>query len=220
MPPGARRGAPAGLLVTSRKPRRISSDSRELSSVVSVRGFLGNSHPAFIETVAAMSGPVIGNRGPAAPAAGFSAGRARAATSSSAATVTVWRIMASCPTIAPIMMKRYALVLALALGIGGATLAAQTVTKETLPGVTNFSKLETTIACAGATTPQAVAGLKQMGYASIINLREASEAGADIDAEAAAAKTAGITFIHLPFNTASPNPAVVDSFLKAVTDNR
>ena len=116
------------------------------------------------------------------------------------------------------MLKRYALVVVLFLGVGGAAALAQNVTKETLPGVTNFAKLETTIACAGATTPQAVAGLKQMGYASIINLREATEAGADIDAEAAAAKGAGITFIHLPFNTASPNPAVVDSFLKAVTD--
>src|SRR5512138_146603 len=116
------------------------------------------------------------------------------------------------------MLKRNALVLVLLVGIGGAVAGAQSVTKETLPGVTNFARLETTIACAGATTPQAIAGLKQMGYASIINLREASEAGADIDAEAAAAKTAGITFIHLPFNAASPNPAVVDSFLKAVTD--
>ena len=116
------------------------------------------------------------------------------------------------------MLKRYALVVALIAGVGGGIAGAQNVTKETLPGVTNFARLETTIACAGATTPQAVAGLKQMGYASIINLREASEAGADIDAEAAAAKSAGITFIHLPFNTASPNPAVVDTFLKAVTD--
>jgi uncharacterized protein (TIGR01244 family) len=116
------------------------------------------------------------------------------------------------------MLKRYALVVVLLVGVGGAVAGAQSVTKETLPGVTNFARLETTIACAGAATPQAVAGLKQMGYASIINLREASEAGADIDAEATAAKTAGITFIHLPFNTASPNPAVVDSFLKAVTD--
>jgi len=117
------------------------------------------------------------------------------------------------------MLKRYALVV-LVFVAGGAMAYGQNVTKETLPGVTNFAKLETTIACAGATTPQAVAGLKQMGYASIINLREATEAGADIDAEAAAAKTAGITFIHLPFNTASPNPAVVDSFLKAVTDTK
>ena len=116
------------------------------------------------------------------------------------------------------MLKRYALVVVLVAGVGGGIAGAQNVTKETLPGVTNFARLETTIACAGATTPQAVAGLKQMGYAAIINLREASEAGADIDAEAAAAKSAGITFIHLPFNTASPNPAVVDSFLKAVTD--
>ena len=117
------------------------------------------------------------------------------------------------------MLKRNVLVVLL-LVAGGAAAHAQNVTKETLPGVTNFAKLETTIACAGATTPQAVAGLKQMGYASIINLREATEAGAEIDAEAAAAKTAGITFIHLPFNTASPNPAVVDSFLKAVTDTK
>jgi len=116
------------------------------------------------------------------------------------------------------MLKQYTLLLALVAGIGGATLHAQNVTKETIPGVTNFAKLETTIACAGATTPAAVAGLKQMGYASIINLREASEAGAEVDAEAAAAKTAGITYIHLPFNTAMPNPAVVDNFLKAVTE--
>jgi uncharacterized protein (TIGR01244 family) len=120
-----------------------------------------------------------------------------------------------------IMLKRSSLlVVALALGLGLATLHAQNVTKETLAGVTNFARLETTIACAGATTPAAVAGLKQMGYASIINLRQASEAGADIEAEAAAAKTAGITFIHLPFNAASPDPAIVDGFLKAVTDKK
>src|SRR6476646_7260806 len=116
------------------------------------------------------------------------------------------------------MLKRYALVVVLLVGVGGAVATAQSVTKETLPGVTNFARLDTTIACAGATTPAAVAGLKQMGYAAIINLREASEAGADIDAEAAAAKTAGLNFIHLPFNTAMPDPAVVDRFLNAVTD--
>jgi len=120
------------------------------------------------------------------------------------------------------MLKRSCLLAALILLVCAPWLCAQTqnVTKETLPGVTNFARLGTTIACAGATTPAAVAGLKQMGYASIINLREASEAGADIDAEAAAAKAAGINFIHLPFNTASPNPAVVDSFLKVITDKK
>ena len=97
---------------------------------------------------------------------------------------------------------------------------AQSVTKSSVPGVTNFARVETTIACAGATTPAAVAELKKMGFASIVNLREASEPGADIDAEAAAAKAAGINFIHLPFNTARPDPGVADTFLKSVTDRK
>jgi uncharacterized protein (TIGR01244 family) len=97
------------------------------------------------------------------------------------------------------------------------TLNAQGVTKETVPGVTNFSRVEMTIACAGATTAAAVPELKKMGYASIINLRQASESGADVEGEAAAAKAAGINFIHIPFNAGSPDPAAVDIFLKAIT---
>jgi uncharacterized protein (TIGR01244 family) len=115
------------------------------------------------------------------------------------------------------MPQRLPLFLAFAVPALVVTLNAQSVTKVTVPGVTNFARLETTIACAGATTPAAVPELKKMGYASIINLRQASEPGADIEAEAAAAKTAGITFSHIPFNAASPDPAVVDNFLKAVT---
>jgi uncharacterized protein (TIGR01244 family) len=115
------------------------------------------------------------------------------------------------------MLKRSLLTL-FVVGIGLVTVHAQNVTKESVPGITNFSRLETTIACAGATTPAAVAGLKQMGYNSIINLRLANEQGADIEAEAAAAKAAGINFVHLPFNAASPDPAVVDTFLKVITD--
>jgi uncharacterized protein (TIGR01244 family) len=100
----------------------------------------------------------------------------------------------------------------------GIAVQAQQVTKETVPGVVNFSRVETTIACAGATTPAGVAEVKKLGFASIINLRQASEAGADVDAEAAAAKTAGITYVHLPFNASAPDPTLIDRFLKAVTD--
>jgi uncharacterized protein (TIGR01244 family) len=57
-----------------------------------------------------------------------------------------------------------------------------------------------------------------MGYATIINLRQASEAGADLEGEAAAAKAAGLIYVSLPLNSASPDPAVVDQFLKTVTD--
>ena len=94
---------------------------------------------------------------------------------------------------------------------------AQQITKPSVPGITNFARLETTVACAGATAPEAVPAIKEMGYKSIINLRLASEPGANVDAEAAAAKAAGINFVHIPFNGSSPDPAVADTFLKEVT---
>src|SRR5215472_16937150 len=90
------------------------------------------------------------------------------------------------------------------------------VTKETVPGITNLARVETTVACAGAVTPSAVSEIKKMGFASIINLRQPTEQGADIDAEAAAAKTAGINFYNIPFNNAMPDPAVVDRFLATI----
>src|SRR5581483_11828200 len=94
---------------------------------------------------------------------------------------------------------------------------AQKVTKASVPGVTNFARLETTIACAGATTPEAVPAIKEMGYKSIINMRLASEPGANVEGEAAAAKAAGLNFIHLPFNASSPDPAVAERFIAEVT---
>jgi len=104
------------------------------------------------------------------------------------------------------------------VAIGVAIAAGQSqVKKESVPGITNFAKLESTVACAGAITPAAVADIKKMGYASIINLREASEPGADIEAETAAAKAAKINYFHVPFNGVKPDPAAVDQFLKAIT---
>ena len=91
------------------------------------------------------------------------------------------------------------------------------VVKETVPGVTNFARVETTIACAGAITTQAVPEIKKLGFKSIINLREAREPGANVEAEAAAAKAVGINYAHVPFDAAAADPAVADSFLKAIT---
>jgi len=115
-------------------------------------------------------------------------------------------------------MRRSFLVTLVASTVLAALPLGAQVTKSTVPGVTNFAKLDTTIACAGATTPAAVAEIKKLGYASIINLRQASEAGANLDEEAAAAKAAGIRYVHLPVNGAAPDPAIVEGFLKAVTD--
>jgi len=94
---------------------------------------------------------------------------------------------------------------------------AQQVTKSTVPGITNFARLETTVACGGATTPEAVPAIKAMGFKSIINLRQPTENGANVDAEAAAAKTAGINFFNIPFNGASPDPKTADQFITTIT---
>jgi uncharacterized protein (TIGR01244 family) len=97
------------------------------------------------------------------------------------------------------------------------TAAQSQVKKEAVPGITNFARLETTVACAGAVTPSAVAEIKKMGFKAIFNLRLATEQGADIEGETAAAKAAAINFVHLPLSGSSPDPRVVDSFLEAIT---
>lgn len=107
--------------------------------------------------------------------------------------------------------------LALSLWFAGAPARAQEVTKETVPGIVNFARLQTTVACSGAIKPEVVPKIKEMGFASIINLREASEPGANVEAEEAAAKEAGIRYYHVPFNGASPDPAAADKFIEAIT---
>ncbi len=98
------------------------------------------------------------------------------------------------------------------------TLSAQSkVTSENVAGITNFKRVETTVACAGAVDAVAVPQIKKLGFASIINLREASEAGANIDGEAAAAKAAQLNFVHIPFNVANPAPDLVDKFIAEVS---
>jgi uncharacterized protein (TIGR01244 family) len=93
----------------------------------------------------------------------------------------------------------------------------QFVTIEQVDGVSNFAHVETTVACGGVTSPSAVPAIKKMGFVSIINLREASEPGANIEAEEAAAKAVGMKFFHIPFNGQTPDASVVDRFLDVVT---
>ena len=100
-----------------------------------------------------------------------------------------------------------------------AVAAAQSgVSKAVVPGIVNFGYIGNTVACAGATAPGALAEVKKLGYASVINLRLATEPGSEIEASAAAAKAAGLRFIHLPFNASSPDPMLVDKFIAAVND--
>ena len=97
--------------------------------------------------------------------------------------------------------------------------SAQVVRQE-IAGVTNFAKIDSTVGCAGAITPAAIQELKKMGYASIINLRLATEPGADIEQHTAVAKSVGIPYHHIPFSVTAPDPAAVDTFLKTITAPR
>jgi uncharacterized protein (TIGR01244 family) len=99
-----------------------------------------------------------------------------------------------------------------------AAVAAAQVRSQDVPGITNFRQVESTIACAGATTPESMRAIKDMGFAAVVNLRQASENGANVDAEQAAATAAGLKYIHIPMNGASPDPAVADRFLEAARD--
>jgi uncharacterized protein (TIGR01244 family) len=95
-------------------------------------------------------------------------------------------------------------------------LVPQQVTREPVAGVNNFARLETTVACAGSIKPEAIAELKARGYKSIFDLQRRDEPTANVDAEAAAAKAAGIAFVHVPFTPAAPDTASIDLFLKEI----
>jgi len=114
-------------------------------------------------------------------------------------------------------LRRIALVVVALVGLAGVTAATQ-VQKSEMAGIRNFSRVDATVGCGGAVDPAAMAGLRKEGFVSVINLRMANEPGADVDAGRAAAQAAGLKYIHLPFNAASPDPKVVESFLGAVAD--
>jgi uncharacterized protein (TIGR01244 family) len=102
------------------------------------------------------------------------------------------------------------------LALSAAPALAQEVTKGEVAGVRNFARLQTTVACGGATGPEALPEIKKMGFASVINLRLASEPGAEVEKEEAAAKAAGLRYFHVPFD-GKPNPQAADQFIAAIT---
>ena len=114
-------------------------------------------------------------------------------------------------------MTIHAVLASAVAGLLAVPLMAQ-VQKQEMAGIRNYSRVDATVGCGGATDPSAMAGLKKEGYVSVINLRLPTEDGANVDAGRAAAQAAGLKYIHLPFNAASPDPKVVDSFLAAVAD--
>lgn len=112
--------------------------------------------------------------------------------------------------------------LAVVAVLASASIALGQPAKKSVDGVTNFTHVDVTVACAGATRPSAVRGLADLGFKTILNLRMATEEGADIEAERAAATAAGLRYVHVPFDTSS-SPVddvepVVREFLRVTSD--
>ena len=97
----------------------------------------------------------------------------------------------------------------------GTALSAQ-VTKKEIAGISTFAQVESTIACGGTTTPDAIREIKRMGFKTVVNLRLASEQGALVDEEGAIVRSLGMNYVHLPFNIQTPDPKLVENFIAAV----
>ena len=97
--------------------------------------------------------------------------------------------------------------------------------KVDMPGVKNFSRIDgprgfagDPVGFGGATESSAMAGLKKDGFASVINLRLATEDGANIEGSRATAQSVGLNYIHIPFDPGNLDPQVINDFLTAVGD--
>jgi len=105
---------------------------------------------------------------------------------------------------------------ALIVALGVATLAAQT--KQERAGIVNFTQVDAVVACGGATETTALDGLAKDGFKTVINLRLATEANANIELNAAHAKSVGLNYVHIPFNSQQPDPKAVDQFLATIAN--
>jgi uncharacterized protein (TIGR01244 family) len=112
-------------------------------------------------------------------------------------------------------LRRDCLCFALIAAICGSA-SAQQVTKKDIAGISTFAEIESTIACGGTTTPDAIREIKRMGFKTVVNLRLASEAGAMVDEEGAVVRSLGMHYVHLPFNIQAPDPKLVENFIAAV----
>jgi uncharacterized protein (TIGR01244 family) len=85
-------------------------------------------------------------------------------------------------------------------------------------GITNYTKVDAVVACGGATETSALSGLKADGFKTIINLRQPTESGANIEENAAAAKSLGLNYVNIPVNGQAPDPKAVDQFLETIAN--
>ena len=98
------------------------------------------------------------------------------------------------------------------------TAPAAAQTRQDYPGVTNFTRVDATVACGGATEVATLDALKKDGFKAVINLRMANEPGVNLEQNQARAKDLGLNYVHIPFSGGSPDPKAVDTFLATIAN--
>ena len=105
--------------------------------------------------------------------------------------------------------------------------AAAEIEETDVPGIRQYSQLDgpagfagAPVGFGGATQAAAMPWLRREGYAAVINLRLATEKGAEVDASRTAAQASGLKYVHLPFDPKAQDPQIIDKFLAAVGDQQ
>jgi len=93
---------------------------------------------------------------------------------------------------------------------------AVSVAGEGVAGIDKSYRVDERVSTGGQPTPAQLAALKDLGFRTVINLRETEEF--DAAAEAAAARDLGLGYVHIPVKTADPKSEQVDVFLDAMKD--
>ena len=114
------------------------------------------------------------------------------------------------------LVAALAAVLLVAAGTVAAVQAQNFVDEEGPEGVPNYTRVDATVACAGATGPEAMPEIRERGFNTIINFRTAGERNARVEASREAAEAAGLNYVHLPFR--EPTTELVDQFLDTVAE--
>lgn len=105
-----------------------------------------------------------------------------------------------------------------AVFVTGLMVSAAAQQKMSKPGISNYTRVDAVVACGGATDVGALDGLKKDGFNAVINLRTATERGANIDESRARAQALGLKYLHIPFNGSAPEDKTFDDFLAAIAD--
>jgi uncharacterized protein (TIGR01244 family) len=82
--------------------------------------------------------------------------------------------------------------------------------------ILNYNRASPQIATSGKYSPAAVAEIKSLGFAAVLDLRSQGENGAT--EVAAAARDAGLNYLNIPVTTKAPTDEQVAAFAKIVED--